>query len=326
MLTLRKNLSHSDFSLTGYELPSILSSLSHLLFVMKKMLRFSLLLLVVLAFASQAQAQNPKISIQGTLKTADGTTVGDGTYNVKFRLYNAINAAEGAQLWEEAATVDVVGGIYSHYLGSITPLNAANFATTLYLGVKVGTYELTPRTELSYSPYSFAVYSTICSGALGDVKHSILNPTQFASVNGACWVPMDGRSIVGSALATLTSMTNVPDAGGLFVRNQEFSGGADQDPDRTSASPIATYQDQAVISHNHGVNDPGHTHSYSDTRQNGDAGDKCGCAGQSAPASASTISDSETTASRTTGISIQNAGGSETRPKNMNLWVYIRIN
>lgn len=292
---------------------------------MEKMIRFFLPLFTLLALAAQVQAQNPKISIQGTLKTADGTTVGDGTYNVTFRLYNAINAAEGSHLWQEAATVEVTGGIYSHYLGSVTPLNPANFSTTLYLGVKVGSYELTPRTELSYSPYSFAVYSAVCSGAVGDVKHSILNPTQFATVNGACWVPMDGRSIAGSQLATITGMTNVPDAGGLFVRNQEFSGGANQDPDRTSSSPIATYQDQAVISHNHGVNDPGHSHGFNDIRH-GDGGDKCGCAGSGGTASRGTTTENNNTFGVSTGISIQNAGGSETRPKNMNLWVYIRIN
>ena len=294
---------------------------------MKKMLRFSLLLLVVmLAFANQAQAQNPKISIQGTLKTADGATVGDGTYNVKFRLYNAINAAEGAQLWEEAATVEVIGGIYSHYLGSITPLNAANFATTLFLGVKVGSYELTPRTELSYSPYSFAVYSTICSGALGDIKHSILNPTQFASVNGACWVPMDGRSIVGSALNTLIpSMTNVPDGGGLFIRSQEFSGGADNDLSRTSGTAIATLQVEAIQSHGHGVTDNGHSHSFNDTyRQTG--GTSYDIAGGERFSSNSLTSSADNTNSSTTGISIQNTGGPETRPKNLNFWVYIRIN
>lgn len=291
---------------------------------MKKMIRFSLLLLFMMAFASLAQAQNPKISIQGTLKTADGTTVGDGTYSVTFRLYNTETG--GSPLWFEDASVDVIGGIYSHYLGSVTALNPAHFATTLWLGVKVGSYELTPRTELSYSPYSFAVYTTVCSGAVGDIKHSILNPTQFAAVNGACWVPMDGRSIAGSQLATITGMTNVPDGGGLFIRSQEFSGGADNDPSRSSGTAIATLQGEAVQLHNHGVNDPGHTHGYSDTRQNGDAGAKCGCAGQSAPASTDFANDSETSNSSTTGISIQNAGGPETRPKNMNFWVYIRIN
>lgn len=84
-------------------------------------------------------AQNPKISIQGTLKTASGASVSDGPQMVTFRLYNV--AIGGTHLWEEVATVDVVGGIYSHYLGSITALNAGDFATTLYLGVRIGSYE-----------------------------------------------------------------------------------------------------------------------------------------------------------------------------------------
>ena len=292
--------------------------------IMKKMLRFSLFLLLLLAFATQVHAQTPKISIQGTLKTADGTTVGDGTYNVTFKLYNAETA--GTLKWSENATVDVVGGIYSHYLGSVTALNPADFATTLWLGVKVGTYELTPRTELSYSPYSFAVYSAVCSGAVGDIKHSILNPAQFAAANGACWVPMDGRALATTdQLRVITGMLNVPDGSGLFIRSQEFSGGADNDPSRTSGSAIATFQGEAVQSHSHGVNDPGHTHDFSDIRH-GDGGDKCGCAGSGGTASRGTTTDANTTSSRTTGISIQNAGGPETRPKNLNFWVYIRIN
>lgn len=277
------------------------------------------------AFSVRLSAQNPKISIQGTLKTASGASVSDGPQTVTFRLYNV--EIGGTHLWEETASVDVVGGIYSHYLGSVTPLNSGDFATTLYLGVRIGSYELTPRSELSYSPYAFSVYTTVCSGAVGDVKYSILNPTQFALANGACWVPMDGRALaVTDQLRSQFGLTNVPDAGGLFMRSQEFSTSADYDPSRTSASPIGAFQDQAVQSHNHGVNDPGHSHGYTDTRQNGGAGDKCGCAGQSSPASQGTIDDNETSSGSGTGVSIQNAGGPETRPRNLNLWAYIRIN
>ncbi|MBL7774884.1 MAG: hypothetical protein JNK89_02730 [Saprospiraceae bacterium] len=287
---------------------------------------FSLVLVFACACTVQLHAQNPKISIQGTLKTASGASVSDGPQTVTFRLYNV--ATGGTHLWEEVATVDVVGGIYSHYLGSITALNAADFATTLWLGVRIGSYELTPRSELSYSPYAFSVYTTVCSGAVGDVKYSILNPTQFAQANGDCWVPMDGRALAATdQLRAQFGFTNVPDAGGLFMRAQEFSGSPDRDPSRTSASPIGTFQDQAVQTHGHNVSDPGHTHGYTDTRQNGNAGDKCGCAGQSAPASTATADDAKTTNSSGTGISIPSTGnGPETRPKNINLWAYIRIN
>ncbi len=270
-------------------------------------------------------AQNPKISIQGTLKTASGASVSDGPQMVTFRLYNV--AIGGTHLWEEVATVDVVGGIYSHYLGSITALNAGDFATTLYLGVRIGSYELTPRSELSYSPYAFSVYTTVCSGAVGDVKYSILNPTQFAQANGACWVPMDGRALaVSDQLRTQFGFTNVPDAGGLFLRAQEFSGSPDRDPSRDSNSPIGAFQDQAVQTHNHNVTDPGHAHSFNDSyRQTG--GTSYNIAGGERFSSDNLTSSSDNTASNTTGVSIPSTGnGPETRPKNINLWAYIRIN
>ncbi|MDO8365984.1 MAG: hypothetical protein Q7T20_04240 [Saprospiraceae bacterium] len=295
------------------------SSLPLSTFIVKIFVVFAL----TCAFTVQIIAQSPKISIQGTLKTADGNTVVDGTYNVTFRLYNVETG--GTPLWFENATVDVIGGIYSHYLGSGTALNVADFATTLYMGVKVGNYELTPRTELSYSPYSFTTYSTVCSGAVGDIKHSILNPTQFAAVNGACWVPMDGRALASTdQLRVITGMLSVPDGSGLFLRSQEFSGGADNDPSRTSASAIATLQGEAVQLHNHGVNDPGHAHNYDDSNreQGGTSYFIAGGERFSGPITSS----NQLTQFNTTGISIQNAGGPETRPKNLNFWVYIRIN
>lgn len=54
--------------------------------------------------------------------------------------------------------------------------------------------------------------------SLGSIQHSMLTPTQFTSLNGACWKLMDGSSIVGSQLATLTGMTTVPDARAMFFR------------------------------------------------------------------------------------------------------------
>ncbi len=293
------------------------------------LLQILLPLVLACACAGQLQAQgSPKISIQGTLKSANGSSVADGQYAVRFNLYTMPTG--GTPVWFEDTLVDVIGSIYSHYLGSVVPLDPSDFVSTLYLGVKVGSYELVPRSELAYAPYSFSVavsQKVVCSGAVGDVKHSILNPTQFDAENGDCWVPMDGRALATTdKLRQITGITNVPNGSGLFLRSQEFSGGPDNDPNRTFGTTIGTIEADAYASHNHGVNDPGHTHGYSDTRQNGNAGDKCGCAGQSAPASTSTISDSETSNSSGTGVSIQNAGGSETRPKNLNFWVYIRIN
>ncbi len=290
---------------------------------------FNATLLLVLALmcgfshSLKAQSSNPKISIQGTLKTANGSSVSDGTYTLKFKLYNVRTG--GTALWQEDTTVEVIGSIYSHYLGSVNALNPADFSNTLYLGVTVGSYELIPRSELSYSPYAFAVYSTVCSGALGDIKYSILNPTQFAAANGVCWVPMDGRALASNdQLRVVTGMTNVPNGGGMFLRSQEFSGGADNDPDRTSATAIGTVEGEALKSHNHGVNDPGHGHGFNDLYRSDD-GSSYDVAGGRHFTGPLTSTPNNTT-NNTTNISIQNNGGSETRPKNLNFWVYIRIN
>lgn len=299
----------------------------------------SLLIMAVFAcmFSSEIHAQNPKISIQGTLKTASGLSVEDGSYSVTFRLYSVETG--GTHLWEEVADVEVIGGIYSHYLGSVTALNPNNFGSTLFLGVKVGSYELIPRSELAYSPYAFSVavaQKVVCSGAVGDVKYSILNPTQFAAENGDCWVPMDGRSLeTTDKLRMITGRSSVPNGGGLFIRAQDFSN-SNQDPDRDHNSMIADFQGDGNKSHSHSMNSAGgHNHSvYYDSGGGGSGGgvnpmfwftdiDDGGTFHTTgAIANGSAVTDSNGSHTHT----IINDGISESRPKNMNMWVYIRIN
>lgn len=284
------------------------------------------LFLLCLGFINSYAQSFPKISIQGTLKNSNGAAAPNGENLITFRLYNQISG--GAILWSEDATVDVNGGIYSHYLGSVTPLNASDFSSTLYLGVKVGNIELTPRTELSYAPYAFAVFETICSGSVGDVKHSILNPTQFAQANGSCWVPMDGRLITGSKLGILLGITNLPDGSGLFLRAQEFAGAANNDPDRTSSSQIATIQNHSYTAHNHSLNDPGHGHSFNDKFPStvGSSYDVAGGRTYIDPNTNNLSSENNTTFNSFANISVVYSGQTETRPKNINAWIYVRIN
>jgi len=317
--------------------------------------RFFSALILACLFAVPISAQtNPKISVQGTLKSSNGATVADGTYAVTFNLYDVPTG--GTVLWFEDAMVEVLGGIYTHYLGANKPLVAGQFNKTLYLGVKVNNYELVPRTEFSYAPYAFSVAfaqsalsaeKVVCSGAVGDVKYSILNPTDFAKENGDCWVPMDGRSLAGSKLATHSSsynQANLPDAGGMFFRAQEFSNSPNNDPDRTPGSSIATVQADDFKSHNHGaildryissvetrINPTHYQTGKVDLPANG------WLSSVPVPTQATYLwtGDNDQNGGDTFGIdfysnstdrSTSNAGHTETRPKNLNLWVYIRIN
>jgi hypothetical protein len=288
---------------------------------MKKIAQLVLIFAVLLTTQLAAQQTVSRISIQGTLKSSNGASVADGNYTVRFLLYDVPTG--GTALWQEDATVEVIGGIYSHYLGSVVQLDGSDFGSTLYLGVRIGNFELQPRTELTYAPYTFGAnvaQKVVCSGAVGDVKYSILDPVKFAQVNGDCWVPMDGRPLTSTdALSQLAGLSSLPNAGGLFVRAQDFAN-SDNDPDRDSNSPVATMQGDDFKSHNHNITDPGHNHTGGAFWPAG------GWPEQNQAGNPQDYTMFTNTGTSTTGITINNTGGTETRPKNINLWVYIRIN
>lgn len=141
---------------------------------------FVLAIFCFLAFGLQAQ----KISIQSTLKDISGKAIPDGDVSVTFRLYPT--AIGGDTLWNESTIVSVVGGIYSHKLGSVTPLNPTNFGGNLYLGVTIaGGQELSPRTELTAAPFAVSVKSIADNNQSARfLNDGTLNVTGNMSVNG----------------------------------------------------------------------------------------------------------------------------------------------
>jgi|JI7StandDraft_1071085.scaffolds.fasta_scaffold01066_8 hypothetical protein len=275
--------------------------------------------------------QVPRLFIQGALKDANGAAVPDGTYSVQFGLYDAV--LDGTANWTETATVNTKGGLYSHYLGSVTPLVTEIFDQTQFLGVKVGAFEMEPRTELTYAPYTFKTFTAIfadkvvCSGAVGDIKYSVLNPTQFALENGSCWVPMNGGAVSGTMLGNTLGISTLPNPSGMFFRAQEYNNG--NDPDRLPSTPIASVQTHTYKAHNHtGTAEPAgaHSHTLSPTHSSSQGtkgpGDATGTELKQDGTTTATISGGAHTHS----LTINNTGGGETRPKNMNLYVYIRVN
>ena len=146
-----------------------------------KNLTITLLLgLIAMVDIASAQITNPKISIQGILREASGVAVEDGQYDLTLKLYSQATGGT-ANYTEDHVGVPVSSGVYSVQLGSIVSLGTTEFDSLMFVGVTVGGSELLPRIELTYSPFSMAARSVMCSGAVGDVKYSILN-----SETGGC--------------------------------------------------------------------------------------------------------------------------------------------
>jgi len=130
---------------------------------MKNIFQLLALILIQCIFSTSvsAQTQPPAtLSIQGILKKSNGEAVEDGTQKIIFRLY--ANATGGAALWTETQNeVEVFSGVYSATLGLIThfddPSSMVDFSSIYFLGVTVGTSEMTPRIVLTAAPYALSL-------------------------------------------------------------------------------------------------------------------------------------------------------------------------
>jgi hypothetical protein len=135
---------------------------------------FAGLFALALDTPSQAATTLPtKMNFQGRIANSAGNILANGTYNMRFRIWNA--SSGGAQQWSEDRLVSagqgvtVTNGQFSVQLGSITPLNASVFASSsLYFEVELPTPAsattsspvwtegaMTPRNQLATSAYAY---------------------------------------------------------------------------------------------------------------------------------------------------------------------------
>ncbi len=106
-------------------------------------------------FAALLQAQAPQMfRYQGRL--LDNDALVSGNLNFSFKLYSAPTG--GAALYEDAATVTVVDGLYSTIIGDDTSsggdLSAALKNPAVYLEIEVDGETLTPRERIVSVPYA----------------------------------------------------------------------------------------------------------------------------------------------------------------------------
>ncbi len=122
-----------------------------------RMLLLVAMLVTVCLTSAVALAEPIEISYQGRLLTAAGQSAPDGDYTILYRLYD--DSTGGAILWEETQVVTVRGGLFSVFLGSVTPLDfSALHATTpghKYIDVSIaGEAPMRPRVRLTTAPLS----------------------------------------------------------------------------------------------------------------------------------------------------------------------------
>lgn len=153
---------------------------------------------------------------------------------------------------------------------------------------------------------------------LGDVKYSVLPPDQFVKENGSDWVLMDAdinNSLKGSALSIRYGITGLPDARGMFIRGLNLNrNDAMADPfvkENRRERRVGEFESDTVGPHGHGWTG-GSGDAYPKGMEDRVQGDP------------STLPFS---VPRNSHLNYAFTGmGTETRPKNIALYIYVKIN
>jgi hypothetical protein len=175
---------------------------------MKKV--FFIFLVAAISTVIFSQEIPKQINYQGVIKTAAGQNAADGNYQITFKIYN--EETGGTAIWTETQSITLSGGIFSALLGSVTPLTPVAFDRQQYLGITVASEaELTPRTLLTPSPYSFMSLNVadniITTGKIQDgavTAAKVATNEVVKSVNGL----KDNVNLVAGSNVTLTPSGN----------------------------------------------------------------------------------------------------------------------
>jgi len=164
------------------------------------------------------------------------------------------------------------------------------------------------------------------TGAVGDVKYSILPPSAFDAANGPGWILMDKDATLKlekSQLKQNFGIQSLPDACGVFVRgvNLKREGGTG-DPDNTRMP--GSYQSDAFQGHFHKLTGDLSTKD----KPNGapvilGASDRIG---PNPPKEPEFSNHHYVRSPETDGTNGTPRTAVETRPKNIALYVYVKIN
>ena len=208
---------------------------------MQKMKNFRHILLLAAAisviFITAGKADVPGIlKYQGTLTDTLGEPITDGTYFVRFIIWNdSLSTDPANELWNSnIQTYLVLGGLLESTLGEPpTPTIASDifFGTgSLFLGITVGTEpELRPRIKLATAPFAFrAALSDTATVALSVPPNSIPLPSltqssadsgQVIKWDGSAWVAAPDETGIGniSSVTAGSGLTGGGSSGNILL-------------------------------------------------------------------------------------------------------------
>src|SRR3989344_7643469 len=211
-------------------------------------------LIIIFATVSQSvnaasSSFNKEINYQGKLTDSSGVLVGDGDYNMFFRIYTA--SSGGNAIWSESRTststaVTVTNGLFSVLLGDITSISSLNFNQDLYLGVSIGgtsstpvwDNEMTPRKQFGTVPAAFVadtldgldsdafIRSDIVGTSTGGLLVTASSTIQYFSFINATGTAATTTRLHVSGATTTQIANGVNLAAGCFAINGTCVGGS----------------------------------------------------------------------------------------------------
>lgn len=168
--------------------------------------------LFISALSPLASAEIPQvISYQGKVTDTGGTPVADGTYTMRFRIYNA--ASGGTLRWDSGnRSIQVTDGVFNVLLGE-SPQPAINlpFAEDYWLLVTFDGVSQTPRQQLASAGYAYmasgVVLGTEVSGSVTTDTYAAIKGTNTAGsgtaygLYGQCY-STGGSGVYGKSVAS----------------------------------------------------------------------------------------------------------------------------
>ena len=135
--------------------------------------RLIFVVVLVCTAAAAYSAVPPIISYQGKLSQPSGAPVADGTYSVRFAIYDEPTGAH-VPLWSETnPNVQAKGGLFGVMLGSVVNLPGNVFdSPSRFFGIKVGDDpEMVPRQQIASVAFAFKaekadIATTVPNGAI----------------------------------------------------------------------------------------------------------------------------------------------------------------